>query len=300
MREAREACAVGTGTAFVTMTSPIGARVDQGTATSQTWGGSARPVQGAVMTLRMFRRQATVRLSLAAVGVLVAACTPASQPSDPLALVATAAPTAQPTHDASGLAPLVTDPPESVRAAQPSETTYSVYQGIVCGIAPRPEYGYTVRYPKIWEAREQGATTWLVDLGNDGLVHEEIGTGETIAPGDDPSTPRIVGAVDAGTSPVPTTTSLEQLLVDGWQARGLSHLQLEAVPGALVGGQPGARWNLRYTAPDGMRMAGYTSATVANGRLYRVEMALPADRYERRLKASAIVADQLLITMPTS
>jgi hypothetical protein len=42
-------------------------------------------------------------------------------------------------------------------------------------------------------------------------------------------------------------------------------------------------------------MAGYTSATIVDGRLYRVEIAMPAERYTRLERASAIVADQLLI-----
>jgi len=192
--------------------------------------------------------------------------------------------------------PLVTDPPERVRADQPSETTYSVYQGLVCGIVPRPEHGYTVRYPKIWEAREHGSTTWLVDLGQGGLVHEETSTAEGPEPIADTNTTSLIGAVDANPSIAPLAQSLEYLLAEGWRSRGLAELELDAVPGALVGGQPGARWNVRYTAPDGTPMAGYTSAAIHNGRLYRVEIAMPADRYSRLERASSIVADQLLIS----
>lgn len=189
---------------------------------------------------------------VAAMGLMVAACAPSgSSPS-----TATPQPLARP----AGLPPLVTDPPERVRAAHPSETTYSAYQGVVCGIVPRPEYGYTVRYPKIWEAREHSPTTWLVDVGNGGPVQEQIGTAEAIESVDDVNAERIIGAVDAGRLDAPAAGSLERLLAEGWQARGLIDLRLEAVPDARVGGQPGARWNLRYTDANGTQMAGYTSA----------------------------------------
>ena len=111
-----------------------------------------------------------VALLIAVIGLLVAACSPATQPQKAVPEAQTRPKEARSTNSSGGLAPLVTDPPQSVRAERPSEATYSVYQGVVCGIVPRPEYGYTVRYPKIWEAREQGPTTWLVDLGNDGLI----------------------------------------------------------------------------------------------------------------------------------
>jgi hypothetical protein len=188
----------------------------------------------------------------------------------------------------------VADPPDSVRASRPSETTYSVYQGVVCGIVPRPEYGYTVRYPKIWEAREHGPTTWLVDLGNGGPIQEQIGEAEAIEPVEEAKTERLIGVVDVSEYSA-SPSALEHLLVEGWQARRLPDLQVEVVPGALVGGQLGARWNIRYTATDGTPMTGYTSATIVDGRLYRVEIAMPATRYTRLERASAIVADQLLI-----
>lgn len=225
---------------------------------------------------------------VAAVGLTVAACTPSESPPS----MATPQPLARP----AGLPPLVTDPPERIRAANPSETTYSVYQGVVCGIVPRPEYGYTVRYPKIWETREHGPTTWLVDVGNGGPVQEQIGTAEAIEPDDDANAERIIGAVDASQLVAPAAGSLERSLAEGWQARGLIDLRLEAVPDAHVGGQPGARWNLRYTDVNGTPMAGYTSAAIMGGRLYRVEIAMPVTRYARLERASSIVADQLLIS----
>lgn len=201
----------------------------------------------------------------------------------------------QPLAHSAGLLPLVTDPPERVRAVHPSETTYSVYQGVVCGIVPRPEYGYTVRYPKIWEAREHGPTTWLVDFGNGGPVQEQIGTVEAIEPIDDANAERIIGAVDVSRLDAPAVSPLERLLADGWQARGLIDLRLEAVPDARVGEHPGARWNVRYTDVNGTPMAGYTSAAIVGGYLYRVEIAMPATRYARLELASNIVVDRLFI-----
>ena len=233
---------------------------------------------------------------VSAVGVFLAACTPAAQSQAPSPTAAPSAPTARSTGDAGSLAPLVTDPPEGARAEHPSETTYSVYQGVVCGIVPRPDYGYSVRYPKIWEAREHGPTTWLVDFGNGGPVHEQVSTAESSEPVEATNTTLLIGAVDVAPSSASTTTPLDDLLAEGWRSRGLPGLQMEAVPGARIGGQPGVRWNVRYTAPDGTPMAGYTSAAIANGRLYRVEVAMPADRYSRLERASSIVADQLLIS----
>jgi len=193
------------------------------------------------------------------------------------------------------LAPLVTDPPEGARAEHPSESTYSVYQGVVCGIVPRPEYGYTVRYPKIWEAREYGPTTWLVDFGNGGPVREQVTTTESPAPIPAENTTLLIGAIDVAPAIASATIPLEARLAEGWRSRGLLDLQMVAVPGARVGGQPGARWDVRYTASDGTPMAGYTSAAIVDGHLYRVEIAMPADRYAHLERASAIVADQLLI-----
>ena len=45
-------------------------------------------------------------------------------------------------------------------------------------------------------------------------------------------------------------------------------------------------------------MAGYASAAIVDGRLFRVEVAMPAVRYARREKASSIVAGQLIIAKP--
>src|SRR5260370_33427227 len=70
---------------------------------------------------------------------------------------------ATPTPDGLHLAPLMVDPPESAKAARASEATYGVYEGVACGVVPRPDQGYTLRYPKIWIAREQGRATWRAD-----------------------------------------------------------------------------------------------------------------------------------------
>lgn len=246
---------------------------------------------------RLTHRRHFMRLALlSAVGVFVSACTPAAQPKFPSPTAISSAPAGRSTDEAGSLAPLVTDPPEAVRAEQPSEATYSVYQGIVCGVVPRPEYGYTVRYPKIWEAREHGPTTWLVDFGNGGLVHEQVSTTEAAEPIPATNTTLLIGAVDVAPFINSTTSHLENLLAEGWRSRGLTGLHMEAVRGARIGGTTGARWDVRYTASDGTPMAGYTSATMVGGRLFRVEIAMPADRYTRLERASAIVADQLLIT----
>ena len=108
--------------------------------------------------------------------------------------------------------------------------------------------------------------------------------------------PTLIGAVTVAEADASTAGSLQQLLADGWRARGLADLRLTPVAGGLVGGQPGVQWNIAYTAEDGVAMAGYASAAVVSGRLYRVEIAMTADRYARREKASAIVAHQLMIS----
>lgn len=172
------------------------------------------------------------------------------------------------------LAPLVLDPPESARAARASDATYSVYQGVVCGVVPRPEHGYTLRYPKIWIAREQGATTWLADNSDD---------------------QRLVGIVRSEPAPA-VEENLAALLAEGWRSADLRDLRLDPLEAPVLGGHPAERWNLRYTAPDATPMAGYTAAMVANGRLYRVEVALPAARYERLDRAAEILVEQLIIT----
>jgi hypothetical protein len=169
-----------------------------------------------------------------------------------------------------------------------------VYQGEVCGIAPRPDYGYTVRYPKIWEARELGPTTWLADLGNDGLVKEQIGETVPIGAPSNTSTPRLIGAISVTPDPVPGA-DLEAGLRAGWQSRGLDDLRLDASGSQSVGGNSGVRLTVHFTGDDGTPMAGYTAAALVNGSLYRVEIAMPADQYARRERAAEIVADQLLI-----
>jgi len=238
---------------------------------------------------------------LFAAGVLSASCTPSHSGPEPAQLVPDRATTtsaaadaalsradasqpvndAQATFAASGgpdqngplLAPLVTDPPATVRAARASDATYATFQGVVCGVVPRPEYGYTVRYPKIWTAREQGPTTWLADYTDDN---------------------RLVGVVDASSAPA-QDEDLAGLIAYGWRARKLDGLQLDPVAGGLVGGQPAARWDVQFQADDGTPMMGYAAATIANGQLYRVEVALPAARHEHLARAAALVAEQLII-----
>ncbi|MCA1648232.1 MAG: hypothetical protein LC797_23170 [Chloroflexi bacterium] len=167
----------------------------------------------------------------------------------------------------------MTDPPATVRAARASDATYATFQGVVCGVVPRPEYGYTVRYPKIWMAREQGPTTCLADYTDDN---------------------RLVGVVDASSARV-QDEDLAGLIADGWRARKLDGLQLDPAPGGLVGGQPGTRWDVQFQAEDGTPMIGYAAATIAQRQLYRVEVALPRARHEHLARAAAIVAEQLMI-----
>lgn len=168
---------------------------------------------------------------------------------------------------------MVTDPPATARAAHASDATYATYQGVVCGVVPRPDYGYTVRYPKIWMAREQGPTTWLADYTDDY---------------------RLVGVVEAASVPA-ESDNLARLIADGWRARKLAGLRLDPVDGARIGGRLAARWDVQFRSADGTSMIGYTTAAVANGRLYRVEVALPATRHQQLARAAAIVADQLII-----
>ncbi len=225
---------------------------------------------------------------LLAVGILNAACASpsSSQPADAVHSIppADSAPrvgndaTADATPTPTVLAPLVTDPPATARAAHAADATYATYQGLVCGVVPRPDYGYTVRYPKIWMAREQGATTWLADHTDDD---------------------RLVGVVEAAPAP-PDGEDLARLVADGWHARQLDDLRLDPVDGARIGGQPAARWDVQFRSDDGTSMIGYTAATVAHGRLYRVEVALPAARHQQLARAAAIVADQLIIAGPKS
>ena len=213
--------------------------------------------------------------------------TAVSAPSDhPAAAVDMAPPVAdasaasQPSADSGQsefmLGPLVTDPPASARAARATDATYATYEGLVCGVVPRPEYGYTVRYPKIWTAREQGGTTWLADYTDDN---------------------RLVGVVEAADAPS-ADEDLARALADGWRARKLYGLRLEPVHNGLIGGQPAARWDVQFRSDDGTPMVGYAAATLANGHLYRVEIALPATRHDHLARAAAIVAEQLMITAP--
>jgi hypothetical protein len=168
------------------------------------------------------------------------------------------------------------DPPESAKAARASEATYGVYEGVVCGVVPRPDQGYTLRYPKIWIAREQGPATWLADNTDN---------------------QRLVGVVRSDPAPV-GDVDLAASLADGWRVTGVPDLQLEPRENSLVGGQPAQRLNVHFTAANGTPMVGYSAALVRQGRLYRVEAALPADRYARLERAAAILAEQLIITTP--
>lgn len=199
---------------------------------------------------------------------------------------------------ARALLPLVTDPPARLHALSPTEGGYTIYQGEVCGIVPRPEYGYTVRYPKVWEAREDGPSTWLVDLGNGAPIREHTSAEAAAAAAEADGAPRLVGVVAAAPAPsaMAGAAELERLLTAGWQARGLPDLHLEPAPEAVLAGQPAARVNLRYTGPDATPLAGYATALVAGGVLYRVEIAMPAERYARLARAGDIVAEQLLLT----
>jgi len=88
---------------------------------------------------------------------------------------------------------------------------------------------------------------------------------------------------------------LARLIADGWRARKLADLHMDPVDGARIGGRPGARWDVRFRSADGTSMIGYATAAVAQGRLYRVEVALPAARHQQLARAAAIVADQLII-----
>ncbi|HLI27123.1 MAG TPA: hypothetical protein VKZ60_08640 [Chloroflexota bacterium] len=171
--------------------------------------------------------------------------------------------------------PTIAAPPADLATAEPASGAYTVVQGVYCGVAARPEYGYTVRYPKIWLARGQGPTTWLAD-NEDAL--------------------RPVGMVTSGAPPA--TDDLAAWLAARWRERGLPALALTPVAGTTLGGQPAVRWDVQYTAADGTALAGYTAATVVNGRLYRVEVALPAARYGQLARAAELLAAWLLLTPP--
>ncbi len=187
----------------------------------------------------------------------------------PLLLAACSAPAPTPAPTAF---PTIAAPPADLATAELAHVAYTVVQGVYCGVAARPEYGYTVRYPKIWLAREHGATTWLAD-NEDAL--------------------RLVGMVTSATPP--EVDDLAAWLAERWRALGLAELVLSPVESATVGGQPAVRWDVQYTAADGTPMAGYTAATIVNGRLYRVEVAMPAIRYARLQRAAAILAALLLL-----
>jgi hypothetical protein len=169
--------------------------------------------------------------------------------------------------------PTIAAPPADLATAAPASGAYTVVQGVYCGVAARPEYGYTVRYPKIWLARGQGPTTWLAD-NEDAL--------------------RPVGLVTSGAPPA--TDDLAAWLATQWRAQQLTALVLTPVEGGMVGEHRAVRWDFRYIAADGTAMAGYTAATVVNGRLYRVEVALPAARYGPLARAAELLAAWLLLT----
>jgi hypothetical protein len=188
----------------------------------------------------------------AVLGLLLVACTAPTPPSDTF--------------------PTIAAPPADLDTADPATDAYTVVQGVYCGVAARPEYGYTVRYPKIWLARGQGPTTWLLD-------NEDAR--------------RPVGLVTSDASPA--VDDLATWLAARWRERGLTALLLSSVAGTSLGGHPAVRWDVRYTTADGTSMAGYTAATVVGERLYRVEVALPATRYPQQARAATALAEWLLL-----
>jgi len=73
-----------------------------------------------ITLVHLNRRVAQLASGLAVVGLFVAACSPATQPQDVSPEAQTRPREEQPTSISDGLAPLITDPPESVRAERPT------------------------------------------------------------------------------------------------------------------------------------------------------------------------------------